>query len=190
VKKDKKSIRHSILSRRKNLSEDVYRSLSAKVCHRLQNRFLTGYKRVMGFVPVNNEVYITPLLYHILETGVLILPKVVNQDIKPVKVDDLGCLVEGYKGIPEPADSEPAADIDIILVPGIAFGKSGRRIGYGGGFYDRFFAETKSVLVAPAFSFQIIKQICADSFDIPVDFIVTEQEIIRCNDFNKGEDNG
>jgi len=189
LKNDKKSIRKLILSRRNALSEKDYFDLSRRVCANLESEFLSKRKNIMGFVPVNKEVYIMPLLEKISRSGVLILPKVTDHEIEPVKVDDLGSLSKGYKGIPEPTDGTFFYDIDAVLVPGVAFSRQGARIGYGGGFYDRFLKKIRSVFIAPAFSFQLTSYIDSDDFDVPVNFIVTENETIRCNDFNKGENN-
>ena len=72
-------------------------------------------------------------------------------------------------------------EIDLVIVPGVAFKKDGYRVGYGGGYYDRFLSKIPDVpTIAIAFSLQMVDDLPSDSFDIPVDYIYTEESIIVC----------
>jgi len=78
------------------------------------------------------------------------------------------------------------ADIDLVIVPGVVFDKSGHRIGYGHGYYDRFLDNLEkinknAVKVGLAYDFQIADKVPIEKHDVPVDKIVTEKRIIRCN---------
>ncbi len=101
----------------------------------------------------------------------------------------------GYKGIYEPTENLPSVEISevctkmndssqlVIVVPGLAFDKHRRRLGRGGGFYDRFLSKIKEsskspVLVSLAFSFQIVDEVPVEVHDIPVDIIFTESFVI------------
>jgi 5-formyltetrahydrofolate cyclo-ligase len=87
-------------------------------------------------------------------------------------------------GACEPVDGDvldPAA-IDVIVTPGVAFDRSGRRVGYGGGFYDRFFPRTRqdSVRIAIAFDVQVVDDDLPNGhFDLRVDAVVTESGVVR-----------
>ncbi|HSH36926.1 5-formyltetrahydrofolate cyclo-ligase, partial [Schnuerera sp.] len=71
--------------------------------------------------------------------------------------------------------------IDIVLVPGLVFTPEGYRIGYGGGYYDRFFNKNPEVLkIGLCYEMQIAPQVPTDIYDIPVDYIITEERIIHC----------
>ena len=73
------------------------------------------------------------------------------------------------------------SEVDLIIVPGVAFDKCGYRIGYGGGYYDRFLSNLDHVTkISLAFNMQLIDKIPTDHFDIPVNYIITEKEIINC----------
>ena len=88
-----------------------------------------------------------------------------------ILLPDLDRVARGYSGIPEPIDDGPVADdpTALVLMPGLAFDKDGRRIGYGGGFYDKFLAaEPTHPTVALCYEFQIVTHIPAEEFDIPV----------------------
>ncbi len=185
VEKDKKNIRDTVLYKREHMSENIYNEYSVDICQKIQTVFLTSYKSCMGFIPIRKEVDIRPLLSYAITNGTLVLPKVLGSYIKPIKVCSLSVLEPGYKGVLEPPDGDIAATVELIIVPGVAFSKSGDRVGYGAGFYDRFLSNSDAVCIAPAFSFQIVQQIDTDCFDIPVDYIVTEKTIINCRKYLK-----
>lgn len=87
----------------------------------------------------------------------------------------------GNYGIQEPVSPAlvPTANIDLIVVPGVAFDPSGNRLGRGGGYYDRLLDGYSGITVAVAFDFQVIPEIPCDAHDIPVDYLVTEAKIIK-----------
>jgi 5-formyltetrahydrofolate cyclo-ligase len=92
-------------------------------------------------------------------------------------------IVEGYRGIPEPRADLPlaaAADVDLALVPGVAFDAHGRRLGYGGGYYDRLLPLLPATAsrVAGAFDAQIVEAVPAAAHDLGVDCVVTESRIL------------
>ncbi len=78
-------------------------------------------------------------------------------------------------GIPEPVADEPVAEDStaLVLMPGVAFTKSGDRMGYGGGYYDRFLAaQPEHPTVALCYDFQILESLPTEEFDIPVDIVL------------------
>jgi 5-formyltetrahydrofolate cyclo-ligase len=91
-------------------------------------------------------------------------------------------LEPGFKGIPEPVEAcervGPEA-VDLVIVPGVAFDVRSGRLGYGGGFYDRFLASCRAPRIAVAFSMQIVDGVPCDEHDLPVDVVVTETGEIR-----------
>ncbi|MDP3640658.1 MAG: 5-formyltetrahydrofolate cyclo-ligase [Nanoarchaeota archaeon] len=91
-------------------------------------------------------------------------------------------LHDGAYGIKEPREDSPlvdASDIDLVLVPGIAFDGEGNRLGHGGGYYDAFFKKTTALKIGIAFGLQIVKAIPKEAHDVPVDSIITERGIIK-----------
>jgi len=106
--------------------------------------------------------------------------------LRVYRIDDIGRDIEaGYRGIPEPraACPELALDsIDWVLVPGLAFDIAGRRLGYGGGYYDRLlpFLPQAAPRVAGAFEVQIVDAVPTAPHDIAIDWIVTERRTLHC----------
>ncbi|EPE60492.1 5-formyltetrahydrofolate cyclo-ligase family protein [Exiguobacterium sp. S17] len=84
-------------------------------------------------------------------------------------------------GILEPTTAETDLDIDTCIVPGRVFDRSGYRIGWGGGYYDRFLATYRGATIALAYDVQVLDEIPIEPHDIPVELIVTEREMIRCS---------
>jgi 5-formyltetrahydrofolate cyclo-ligase len=91
-------------------------------------------------------------------------------------------LTAGPFGIAEPRSSCPVAEpgeIDLIVVPGVAFDAKGFRLGYGEGYYDRFLPLTNGVSVGIAYNFQLVNTVFPEEHDWPVDFVVTEESTIE-----------
>ena len=123
---------------------------------------------------------------HVLDDGkVLILPKVGSDGLGLYEVRDTDRdLVPGTWGIREPIpDRCPLADpqdVDFALVPGLAFDRRGRRLGYGGGFYDRLISGALSEdtpLVSGAFEVQMVEEVPVGPSDMPVHAVVTEEGV-------------
>lgn len=109
------------------------------------------------------------------------LPRVEGNEMKFYLVSGREDLTEGYMGILEPAeDCLPAqSPRAVVITPGLAFTKDGKRLGYGGGFYDRFFeAEPLHRKVAIAYGFQVVRDLPSQPWDVRVDQLVTDEEII------------
>ena len=103
------------------------------------------------------------------------VPKVYGDEMKFLYLDDLTKVSKGYAGIPEPIDDGPVADDEtaLVLMPGLAFDASGRRLGYGGGFYDKFLAaEPNHPTLALCYEFQLLPELDTEEHDIPVDTVL------------------
>ncbi len=88
---------------------------------------------------------------------------------------DLSQVAKGYAGIPEPVADAPVADDShaLVLMPGLAFDREGHRIGYGGGFYDKFLTEEpEHPTLALCYDFQVFQEVKTEEFDIPVDSVI------------------
>lgn len=95
--------------------------------------------------------------------------------MKFIYLEDLSQVGKGYAGIPEPIADEPVAEDPsaLVLMPGLAFTKNGDRMGYGGGFYDRFLAEEPNhPTLALCYDFQMVENLPTEEYDIPVDLVL------------------
>ena len=131
---------------------------------------------IYGYLPYNQEVYTVPMLEQALLDGKKVaVPKVYGDTMRFIWLEDLSKVEKGYAGIPEPVADEPVADDKnaLVLMPGLAFDAAGHRIGYGGGFYDRFLAEEPNhPTLALCYDFQMLEHLETEEFDIPVDQVL------------------
>lgn len=145
---------------------------------------------VMAYIDFKNEVETMPIIEHCLSEKKRIVVPVSIPKTRQLLLSELRDpkreLRPGTYGVPEPAPEHirpfPAEDLDLILVPAVAFDTQGFRIGYGAGYYDRFFAAlTRRVpSIGLAFESQLVDRVPAEPTDWPVDYIITEEEFIDC----------
>jgi 5-formyltetrahydrofolate cyclo-ligase len=187
--KDKSRIRKKILQVRRSMDEAEKGRLDMKICRQILS--LPVYRTaqtVMAYLNTWDEVQTAEIVRDILDSGKrLIVPycDLERSEIIPCEIFDLtGDLQTGNFGIrePNPANLKPIApgEIDLVLVPGIAFDHGGNRIGFGKGFYDRFLPKLKSgVCVAGlAYSCQVVEHIAAEKHDYKMSLLITENSII------------
>lgn len=107
------------------------------------------------------------------------LPRVAGVNLELLPYDESN-LSEGYSHIQEPTGSDlfPVDEIEMIVVPGIAFDRKGRRLGRGKGFYDRLLAETKATKIGIGYEFQLVDEVPAESHDVSMDIVITEKATI------------
>ena len=133
-------------------------------------------KTIYGYLPYNQEVRTVPMLERALKEGKRVaVPKIFGDEMLFIYLEDLSQVAKGYSGIPEPVEDGPVADDEtaLVLMPGLAFDPQGHRIGYGGGFYDKFLSrEPGHPTVALCYDFQVFPQLDTEEFDIPVDLVL------------------
>ena len=133
-------------------------------------------KTIYGYLPYNQEVRTVPMLEQALREGKRVaVPKVYGDEMKFIYLDDLSKVEKGYSGIPEPVEDGPVADdaTALVLMPGLAFDPQGHRIGYGGGFYDKFLSsEPGHPTLALCYDFQMLPYLETEEFDMPVDCVL------------------
>ena len=105
------------------------------------------------------------------------LPRVEEDKITFYELSSMKSLIRGRFGILEPQPYEQMNDIDILIVPGIAFDKKGNRLGYGMGFYDRLLSCKRTFSIGLAYSFQLLENLPHDKYDKRLDAIASEDGI-------------
>lgn len=178
---EKKAIRKQIFAARKAHTDQQIDGWSQMIAEKVTA--LPEYKeceRVLAYADYNHEVMTKYIIEAAWKDGKEVaVPKVVGQDMIFYKLTDFAQLEEGYFGIPEPARGEIVQWEDALMImPGVAFDRDNHRVGYGGGFYDRFLEKHLHVRrVAVAFEFQMMSEVPVEPTDISPEIIVTEKEI-------------
>lgn len=174
---NKKELRNQIKAAKKAMTEDQIDQLSADLCQQFLNTDeYRKAKTVYGYLPYNQEVRTWALLEQAVKDGKTVaVPKVYGDEMRFIILSDLSDVAAGYAGIPEPISDGPVADDPdaLVLMPGLAFDREGHRIGYGGGFYDRFLeCEPNHPTVALCYHFQLLDHLDTEEHDIPVDRVL------------------
>ena len=174
---NKKELRAMIRERKRAMTPEEINSRSEKLMELfLRSDAYKTAKTIYGYLPYNQEVRTVPMLEQALKDGKRVaVPKCYGDEMKFLFMDDLSKVEKGYAGIPEPVADEPVADDEtaLVLMPGMAFDPQGHRIGYGGGFYDKFLAqEPNHPTLALCYEFQVLPHLETEEFDIPVDCVL------------------
>ena len=188
----KYQIRQEILRIRNSLSEPeiIHRSniISRKV---LSIKEFKNAQSIGIYYPIRSEVKTFEIIRHSLDTKKTIgLPRVIDSErieffrIIEKSLEEIK-FTKGKYGILENVISDfILEEMDLLIIPGIAFDLQGNRIGYGKGYYDRFLSSRKvNYIIGLAFENQIIKKIPYTEYDIPVDLLFTEKRTIYGNSF-------
>ena len=174
---DKKALRREIREKKRAMTEEEIISRSEKLGALFAaTEAYRNAKSVYGYLPYNQEVRTVPMLQKALEDGKRVaVPKVYGDTMKFLWLEDLSQVEKSEMGIPEPVEDGPVADdkTALVLMPGVAFTQNGDRMGYGGGYYDRFLArEPDHPTVALCYEFQMVESLPTEEFDIPVDTVL------------------
>lgn len=190
IKDEKKRLREEMISIRNNMKPSEVYTLSSKIISTLVD--MPEYKcsrNIMLYLSFKNEVDTFKLISYSQKYGKnVIVPFTIKErkEIIPTILKDVDSeLTESYYGYLEPKKEYlrpiDKSQIDLIIVPGVVFDKHCYRIGFGGGYYDRFLSDiyTKVTTIGIAYDFQIKDKIPTEEFDIPLDYVITEKRIIK-----------
>jgi 5-formyltetrahydrofolate cyclo-ligase len=186
LKREKRAVRRRVLAVRDEMSGPDRAERSARIADRVMA--LPEVERastVMLFWSFGSEPDTAPLIDGLHGRGVRVaLPRIVDGDLEPRAFAPGDPVTVTSFGACEPADGDavdPAA-LDVVVTPAVAFDRSGRRVGYGGGFYDRFFPKTgrDTPRIGMAFDVQLVDDDLPNGhFDLRVDAVVTESGVVR-----------
>ena len=174
---NKQELRKAIRARKRAMTEEEIERRSRSLCQKfLESDAYRACRTLYGYLPYNQEVRTVPILAQALADGKQVaVPKVYGDDMKFIVLADLTQVSKGYAGIPEPIADAPVAEDEtaLVLMPGLAFDPQGHRIGYGGGFYDKFLSrEPNHPTLALCYEFQMVEHLETEEFDIPVDTVI------------------
>ncbi|MCD4700106.1 MAG: 5-formyltetrahydrofolate cyclo-ligase [Phycisphaerae bacterium] len=184
----KQNLRRTIREKLSVMAPAVAHARSMAACKRLMDTpEFARSSVVMIYLPIPGEVDVSPVaLRGWQEQKIICAPKLSwdHRHMLPIEIRSLQSgLVSTVNGLREPADGEQIeiGTLDMVLVPALVFDRSGNRLGRGAGFYDRFLGavEVVGISVGNAFGEQIADEVPVHDHDVPVNMLVTDEEIIR-----------
>ena len=180
----KAELRTILKARREAMSLGDRRAKGYYITCRLQ-KLLKPYQTILAYVAKDPEVESMVIINCLLEEGKSVVVPIIEKETHTLRLSYLTSMAELEPGtfkVPEPLTHEkpaPVSSIDVVLVPMVGFDRLGNRLGYGAGYYDRFFEVNPNIpRIGMAYACQEIESIPADPYDAKMDYIVTENEII------------
>lgn len=179
---DKEAWRRALRRRRASLPPAERAARAARIAQHAWS-LVKGFPSCLLYASAGTEVDTRPLATRLREGGVAVYyPRVLGSLLVAVRVEDEGQLVPGFRGVPEPPAHLPAApwsEVRAAVIPGLGFTPDGRRLGQGGGHYDRLLAVWRPELVLGlAFAVQIVPDLPVEEHDQRVDGVVTEDGVL------------
>ena len=185
----KKNLRDELLERRKALSEERYRQLSAQIVNslRTQPEFREATS-VHCYISMNDrqEVDTHELVRNMLSMGKGVVVPVTNFSegtLRHFRLHSFGDLEPNKWGVLEPNEGEEVSpdELEVVIVPMVGGDEQCNRIGYGKGFYDRFLEKVSCPKIGLTFDRNVIEEIPVEHFDVPMDKIITDRRVIQCD---------
>ncbi len=179
----KKQLRTDLKQRRTELPESKRTEMSQQIIkflHEIDE--FNQAKSLFCYISYLSEVETSSLVSRILEQNLaLAVPKIMGKtEMRAIPLKDLSDLEADKMGILTPKSSQVASDtFDIAITPGVGFTTKGDRLGYGRGYYDRWFSKNQvKTKIGLAFEVQIVDELPLEKTDLPLDILVTEERII------------
>ena len=186
IAEQKIQLRKECRAIRKGLGEEKRVQASLAVCERLSAwTIFTQSQIILTYMPIKSEVDLTPLLERFPQKR-WVLPRIRPEENHRMDFHlyDAAHLIQHPFGMMEPAPDSPilaAEEIELTLVPGLAYDRRGYRLGYGGGYYDRFLSCFRGLSAGIVFHDLLMDSIPHGGHDVPVQWIVTEDALIAAN---------
>ena len=173
--------------RRQLTAEQVAQSSALVVQHILACDAYRKAQHIMGYLAFSNELNVDALLLEALAAGKQVyVPQIISAtEMRPVRLHSLEQLERdryGIRSVAPPVEVLDPAQLDLIIVPGLAFDRQGHRMGMGAGYYDRFLPQAKQAQwLAVAYEALLQEQLPQDDYDVPVPLICSEGGILHTN---------
>lgn len=186
ISQNKKQLREHCLAIRKSLGADTRAEASLSICRNIESWGVFQQSQIiLTYMPIKSEADPTPLL-KLYPQKRWVIPRIIPEEDHRMVFHpyDPNHLVRHPFGMAEPASDLPVIqpeEIELTLAPGLAFDRHGFRLGYGGGYFDRFLENLKGVSVGFTFHALLLDTIPHAMHDIPMYWIVTERELFKTN---------
>ncbi len=189
----KSEIRNDMKRRLANIEHDEYLELSGCIKERFLNEGINKKSNTVGLTISNfPEADTKEIIQALWNLGKQVVVPRCNPKERTMQfylLEHFNDLENVYMNLWEPKEESSTFvakdDIDLLVVPGIVYSISGYRIGYGGGYFDRYLVNYKGDTVSLAFNCQITESVPTDVYDLPVNRIITEDQLINCEEYRK-----
>lgn len=179
----KKEIRSKILKMRQALPKEEVREKSLRIMERIEEtEAFQNADNLLAYIDFRGEVATGSLIEKAWKLGKKVyVPRVAGKEMEFYQIRSFEDLEKGAYGILEPKKECPAYEAGkekdtLAILPGSVFDKKKNRVGYGGGFYDRYFENRREICrIAVAYEMQIVEEIETEEFDLPADYVATEE---------------
>lgn len=186
---NKKELRKIMIEKRDNIYKEEKAVMDKNIIFSLKEKeFYKNSKNIFIYLGFGSEIDTMSYIQDFINDGKhIFIPRtdIKTKNMEAVEITSLDGLKENKYGILEPNDNKEEFyknNLDLIILPGVAFDHSGRRIGYGGGYYDRYLEDIdkRIIKVALIYDFQLLENVPAEEHDIKADYIITETMSIKC----------
>ncbi|MFC4182671.1 5-formyltetrahydrofolate cyclo-ligase [Saccharococcus thermophilus] len=186
----KKQIRKTMQAKLQQLTDEEKQAYDKQIAENLYR--LPQWKNadtIAITISKGKEIDTTPIIKRAWSEGKTVSVPKCDPATKTMvfrQITSFSQLESSYFGLLEPIEALTSeikkSDMDMIIVPGICFSKNGYRIGYGGGYYDRYLRNVSAPTVSLAYSFQVVDFLPIEEHDVPVQMIITNEGVIQCNE--------
>lgn len=178
----KKELRRQLLSLRASLGKDKQREFSKQIWENVEK--LEEFKKankIGVYLDFGSEVKTFSYLEKLTRKKEIFVPRLRGKEMDFVRFNGPEGLKAGAYGILEPIEGKicPPEELELILAPGLGFTLEGGRLGYGGGYYDKYLTQTRAAVFALAFEIQILDKLPIESWDYPLDGLISEKTSYR-----------
>ena len=177
----KQSLRELLIQKRRMMSAEERTAQSALILSQLEKMTVfQEAKTVLLYYPKNNEVDVLPLFKRYKRDKVLLLPVTHRRGMTANPYEGNDKMHRGKVGIPEPTTPPYEGEIDLIIVPAVAFDKQGNRLGRGGGYYDRFLKkQSHATVIGVGYDFQLVDEVPVRQHDQKMHRIILPSQTIQ-----------
>lgn len=176
----KQKIRQEMKAKRNELKATEIEALSKAVAENFFKLNIFQNETFFVYKSFSSEVATDLLILKLFELKKRIfMPKITEKQMQTIEINQNSEFVQNKFGILEPVGEFSLIDNFVAVMPCLAVSTDGNRIGFGGGYYDKFLANKNALKIVLCFDFQISNDFSPAEFDIPVDIIVTDKQIIK-----------
>jgi 5-formyltetrahydrofolate cyclo-ligase len=188
MRREKNKVRELLVQKRRIMLAADRAEWSELILQQLENmQCFREAKTILIYYPVQNEVDVLPLVKRYKKEKTILFPVSHRHGMTVHPYAGNEMMHRGKFGIPEPTTPAYEGDIDLVIVPAVAFDEKGRRLGRGGGYYDRFIKkQTHATLIGVGYDFQLIEEVPAARHDQRVHRIILPSQTILVSSVERG----